>query len=78
MLSFQNVLGRTAITLSELAAKYGKSEGAETVRIDADITQQELADLIGTAREMVTRALSSFRSCPSQDPIQIAALPPLP
>lgn len=61
MLSFQNVVGRTAVTLLELETKYGKSNSNGSL-IDADITQQELADLIGTAREMVTRVLSKFRA----------------
>ncbi len=61
MLSFQNVVGRTAVTLLELESKYGKSIAAGTL-IDAGITQQELADLIGTAREMVTRVLTKFRA----------------
>ncbi|OGR83413.1 MAG: hypothetical protein A2902_01475 [Elusimicrobia bacterium RIFCSPLOWO2_01_FULL_64_13] len=60
MLSFQNVIGRTAITLTELEAKYGR-QVAGGILIDAGITQQELADLIGTAREMVTRVLTRFR-----------------
>ncbi len=60
MLAFQNVVGRTAITLLELDGKYGKpvSEGS---LLGADITQQEFADLVGTAREMVTRVLGKFR-----------------
>ena len=61
MLSFQNVVGRTAITLTELELKYGKPGPSGGTLIDADITQQELADLIGTAREMVTRVLTRFR-----------------
>ena len=61
MLSFQNVIGRTAITLTELETKYGKPASGGGVLIDADITQQELADLVGTAREMVTRVLTRFR-----------------
>jgi CRP-like cAMP-binding protein len=61
MLSFQNVVGRTAITLTELETKYGKPASGDGTMIDADITQQELADLVGTAREMVTRVLTRFR-----------------
>ncbi len=61
MLTFQNVIGRTALTLTELETKYGKPHAGGGVLIDADITQQELADLIGTAREMVTRVLTKFR-----------------
>jgi len=64
MLSFQNVVGRTAVTLLDLEAKYGKPASKGSL-IDAGITQQELADLIGTAREMVTRVLTKFRTANS-------------
>ena len=60
MLSFQNVLGRTAITVSDLMSKYGRPAPGGTL-IDVEITQQELADLIGTAREIVSRVLGRFR-----------------
>lgn len=60
MLAFQNVIGRTAITLCELESKYGKPIAGGTL-IDAEITQQELADLVGTAREMVSRTIARFR-----------------
>lgn len=60
MLSFQNVLGRAAITILELETKYGKPVAGGNL-IDAEITQQELADLVGTAREMVSRAIARFR-----------------
>ena len=60
MLSFENVIGRTAITLLELENKYGRTVAGGNI-IDADITQQELADLVGTAREMVSRAVARFR-----------------
>lgn len=60
MLSFQNVVGRAAITLLELESKYGKAVSGGSL-IDAEITQQEIADLVGTAREMVSRVISKFR-----------------
>lgn len=59
-LSFQNVLGRTAMTLMDLESKYGK-RSSEGVLIDLELSQQELADLIGTAREMASRALSRLK-----------------
>lgn len=59
-LSFQNVLGRTASALFDLLAKYGRPADGGRV-IDAHVTQQELADLIGTAREIVSRALTRFK-----------------
>lgn len=60
MLSFQNVIGRSAVTLLDLKEKYGKPAPSGVV-IDAEITQHELADLVGTAREMVSRVLARFR-----------------
>lgn len=60
MLSFQNVVGRTAVTLLELEHKYGKAAAGGNL-IDADITQQEMADLVGTAREIISRVLTRFR-----------------
>lgn len=60
MLAFQNVIGRSAITLLELESKYGKPVSGGSL-IDADISQQELADLVGTAREVISRVISRFR-----------------
>ncbi len=59
-LSFQNVLGRVAITLLNLAKKYGvKTENG--IKINIKLTHQELADMVGTAREMVSRTLLNFK-----------------
>ncbi len=59
-LSFQNVLGRIAITLINLMEKYGiKTDRG--VKINLKLTHQELADMVGTAREMVSRTLLSFK-----------------
>jgi CRP-like cAMP-binding protein len=59
-LSFQNVLGRTASTIFDLLDKYGKKAPGGRI-IDASIPQQDLADMIGTAREIVSRALARFK-----------------
>jgi len=59
-LAFQNVLGRVAITLINLAHRHGVKTYKGT-KIDMKITHQELADMVGTAREMVSRTLLSFK-----------------
>ena len=51
--------GRTAKLLLELADSFGVRQGS-TVRVDHELTQQELAQLVGAARETVNKALSTF------------------
>jgi CRP/FNR family transcriptional regulator, cyclic AMP receptor protein len=58
-LLFSNILGRVAKTLYDLS-KRGERRGA-TVVLPERYTQQELADLVGTTREPLTRAISSLR-----------------
>jgi CRP/FNR family transcriptional regulator, cyclic AMP receptor protein len=57
--SFNSVLGRTAGILLQLGKKYGKAS-AKGLLIDKDISHRELADMAGTAREMVSRVLGRF------------------
>jgi CRP/FNR family transcriptional regulator, cyclic AMP receptor protein len=57
--SFNSVLGRTAQLLLDLAVKYGKKTPSG-LRIDKELSQRELADMAGTAREMISRVLSRF------------------
>lgn len=57
--SFNSVLGRTAELLLSLAKKYGRPEGA-SIRIAKTVSHRELADMTGTAREMISRVLSRF------------------
>lgn len=59
-LTFRNLPGRVASCLLKLAEKYGKPAKAGR-RIDMKFTHQELADIIGTAREVVTSTLSAFK-----------------
>lgn len=54
-LLFRNVLGRVSKTLCELAA-HGDGRG-----LGQKLTQQELADLVGTTREPLARALAKLR-----------------
>jgi len=59
-LSFNNVLGRIAQILLDLAERYGKNSD-DGVRIEMDLSHKELAEMAGTAREVISRVLSRFR-----------------
>ncbi|MEI7905023.1 MAG: Crp/Fnr family transcriptional regulator [Candidatus Firestonebacteria bacterium] len=59
-LTFKNLPGRVASTLLDLSAKYGVKE-PEGIKINLKLTHQELADMIGTAREVVTSILGKFK-----------------
>ncbi|KNF09375.1 transcriptional regulator, Crp/Fnr family [Gottschalkia purinilytica] len=50
---------RTAYTLIKLSQKYGIKLG-DKIELDLSITREELASLVGTSRETVSRALSQF------------------
>jgi CRP-like cAMP-binding protein len=58
-LIFTDVPGRLAKALLELATRFGHGDG-EALRVDHDLTQEELAQYIGATRETVGRALSGF------------------
>lgn len=59
-LAYLDVHARVARVLLEMAERYGiKADGIE---IDFDLTQAELATMVGATRERVNRALASFRS----------------
>ena len=58
-LLFRNVLGRVAKTLHDLGRRGKKARGG--VLLGERYTQQELADLVGTTREPLTRALSTLK-----------------
>lgn len=58
-LVFTDVPGRVAKALLDLSAKFGVAE-AEGVRVRHDLTQEELAQLVGASRETVNKALSEF------------------
>lgn len=58
-LSFNSVLGQIAHILLDLADRYGKKT-PRGVRIELELSHQELADMAGTAREVVTRVLARF------------------
>lgn len=80
-LVFTDVPGRVAKALLDLAAKFGVPEDGAT-RVRHDLTQEELAQLVGASRETVNKALSEFahrgwlriegRSVLLLDPVRLA------
>jgi CRP/FNR family cyclic AMP-dependent transcriptional regulator len=60
LMAFRTVEERLAARLMELAERFGRPiDGG--VEIDARLTQQELADMIGTSRETLAMTISSLR-----------------
>jgi CRP/FNR family cyclic AMP-dependent transcriptional regulator len=59
-LSFNNVLGRIAQILLDLSERYGKKTD-EGMMIDMNLSHKELAEMAGTAREVISRVISRFR-----------------
>lgn len=59
-LLFRNVLGRVAKTLQDLGKSCGR-EGKDGLLLEQRYTHQELADLVGTTREPLSRALAMLR-----------------
>jgi CRP/FNR family transcriptional regulator, cyclic AMP receptor protein len=53
----KSVSGRLVDTLGRLASSYGIEDADGTVRIELNLTHRDLADLIGTSRETLTREL---------------------
>lgn len=60
-LAFLDIHGRVARVLLQMAERHGTKTNNGT-EIDFDLTQAELASMIGATRERVNRALTSFRS----------------
>lgn len=58
-LIFTDVPGRVAKALLELADKFG-SPTPEGIQVNHDLTQEELAQLVGASRETVNKALADF------------------
>lgn len=58
-LLFTDVSGRVAKQLLQLAQRFGTREG-DVVRVTHDLTQEEIAQLVGASRETVNRALNDF------------------
>jgi len=58
-LIFTDVPGRVAKTLLQLANRFGIQEGSG-LRVNHDLTQEEIAQLVGASRETVNKALATF------------------
>lgn len=60
-LLFRNILGRVAKAMLDLGRRSGETTRTGGLVLKERYTQQELADVVGTTREPLTRALSSLR-----------------
>lgn len=58
-LVFSDVPGRVAKALLDLAARFGRPVGSG-IRVPHDLTQEELAQLVGASRETVNKSLAEF------------------
>ena len=58
-LVFSDVPGRVAKALIDLGYRFGKTT-AEGLLVNHDLTQEELAQLVGASRETVNKALADF------------------
>ena len=58
-LIFTDVPGRVAKALLGLAERFGSEDG-DGLRVHHDLTQEELAQLVGASRETVNKALADF------------------
>jgi CRP/FNR family transcriptional regulator, cyclic AMP receptor protein len=61
-LVFSDVPGRVAKALLDLARRFGESNPDGTVHVVHDLTQEELAQLVGASRETVNKALADFQN----------------
>lgn len=60
-LALHDVTARTAEVLLALSKEQGKKLANGTIEIDLDMSRQELANLVGTTRETVTRTLTALK-----------------
>lgn len=58
-LIFTDVPGRVAKSLLQLAQRFGAQEAGQ-IRVTHDLTQEEIAQLVGASRETVNKALAEF------------------
>jgi CRP/FNR family transcriptional regulator len=58
-LIFTDVPGRVAKQLLDIAMRFGRQEG-NVLHVTHELTQEELAQLVGASRETVNKALSDF------------------
>jgi len=59
-LIFTDVPGRVAKSLLEMADRFGGRDESGLLRVTHDLTQEELAQLVGASRETVNKALADF------------------
>ncbi len=59
-LALYDTYARTAQALVKLVEDYGK-ESSKGIELDLNISRQELANIVGTTRETVIRALTAFK-----------------
>ncbi|MDR2702876.1 MAG: Crp/Fnr family transcriptional regulator [Cellulomonadaceae bacterium] len=59
-LVFSDVPGRVAKALLDLAQRFGEPSAEGGLRVAHDLTQEELAQLVGASRETVNKALADF------------------
>ena len=60
-LVFSDVPGRVAKALLDLASRFGR-KADDGIHVNHDLTQEELAQLVGASRETVNKALADFAS----------------
>ena len=60
-LVFSDVPGRVAKALLDLSSRFGRVAD-DGVHVHHDLTQEELAQLVGASRETVNKALADFAS----------------
>ena len=58
-LVFTDVPGRVAKALLDLSERFGEQQ-EDGIRVNHDLTQEELAQLVGASRETVNKALADF------------------
>jgi CRP-like cAMP-binding protein len=61
-LVFSDVPGRVAKALLELSVKFGEPNDDGSIHVVHDLTQEELAQLVGASRETVNKALADFQN----------------
>jgi CRP/FNR family transcriptional regulator, cyclic AMP receptor protein len=61
-LVFSDVPGRVAKALLDLSSKFGEPQDDGSVHVVHDMTQEELAQLVGASRETVNKALADFQN----------------
>jgi CRP/FNR family transcriptional regulator len=60
-LALHDVMARTAEILLRLSAEHGRKKANGHIEVSIDLSRQDLASLVGTTRETVTRTLSTLK-----------------